>query len=70
VRVLRLQRAGIVSAQEARFYLGELVAMDAHAGRGALPCLLRAARRRAAPASRRVDERTARMAEVPLLAAA
>jgi hypothetical protein len=36
-RVLQLQRAGVVTAREARFYLRELVAMDAHAGPGAAP---------------------------------
>jgi hypothetical protein len=44
-RVLQLQRAGVVSAREAQFYLRELTAMDAHAGRGAFPSLARAARR-------------------------
>src|SRR5438067_57245 len=43
-RVLRLQRAGVVSAREAGFYLRELAAMDAHAGRGAFRSLVRAAR--------------------------
>src|ERR1051325_5818576 len=44
-RVLQLQRAGVVSAREARFYLRELTDMDAHAGRHASPALARAAER-------------------------
>jgi hypothetical protein len=43
-RVLRLHREGGLSAREARFYLRELAAMDAHAGAGAVPALVRAAR--------------------------
>src|SRR5205823_2231246 len=45
---LQLQRAGVVSAREARFYLRELAAMDRHAGRGAFPTLARMAQRAAA----------------------
>jgi hypothetical protein len=44
-RVLQLQRAGVVSAAESRFYLRELAAMDRHAGSGAGPALRRMARR-------------------------
>src|SRR5688572_13422062 len=33
-RVLHLQRSGVVTPREARFYLSELAEMDAHAGRG------------------------------------
>ena len=44
-RVLQLQRVGIVSACEARFYLQELADMDEHAGRGAYHTLLRMAQR-------------------------
>jgi hypothetical protein len=47
-RVLQLQRAGVVCAKEARFYLRELLAMDARAGRGALASLARTAQRRVA----------------------
>lgn len=52
-RVLELQRCGVVSATEARFFLRELVSMDAHAARGASPSLLRAARRYARQAETR-----------------
>jgi hypothetical protein len=48
-RILQLQQAGVVTENEARFYVRELVAMDAHAGEGAFQSLLRAAQRRAAP---------------------
>src|SRR5262245_3828858 len=48
VRVLQLQRAGVLSAAEAQFYLGELAAMDRHAGWNAFPILARRARRRVA----------------------
>jgi hypothetical protein len=48
-RVLQLQRAGVVSAREAAFYLRELLAMDAHADAEAFSALVRAAQLRAAP---------------------
>lgn len=48
-RVLQLQRAGVVTAREAAFYLRELLAMDAHAGAEAFSALVRAAHLRAAP---------------------
>jgi hypothetical protein len=44
-RVLHLQRTGVVSPAEARFYLHELAAMDRHAGRDAAVGLARRARR-------------------------
>ena len=44
-RVLQLQRVGIVTAGEARFYLQELADMDEHAGRGAYITLHRMAQR-------------------------
>lgn len=47
-RVLQLQRAGVVSAHEARFYLRELVTMDLHAGPGALRRLTHLAQRHTA----------------------
>jgi hypothetical protein len=45
-RVLHLQRTGIVTPAEARFYLQELTAMDAHAAPGSSPSLARLAERR------------------------
>jgi hypothetical protein len=45
VRVVQLQRAGVLPAGEARFYLHELAAMDAHAGPEAFPSLARLAQR-------------------------
>jgi hypothetical protein len=44
-RVLQLQRAGVVSAEETRFYLRELAEMDLHARRGAFSSLARIAQR-------------------------
>lgn len=46
-RVLQLQRAGVVTPQEADFYLRELLALDAHADETAFPGLFRAAQLRA-----------------------
>jgi hypothetical protein len=56
-RVLRLQQCGVVAAHEAEFYLRELAAMDAHAGRGAHRSLLRAAQRQAPGAGSGLDGR-------------
>jgi hypothetical protein len=47
-RVVELQWAGVIPAQDAPYYLRELLAMDAHAGEAAFPNLVRAAQRRAA----------------------
>jgi len=47
-RVLLLQRARVVSVEEAHFYLHELAAMDRHASPGAYPSLLRLAQSRLA----------------------
>lgn len=47
-RVLQLKQSGVLSATEAWFYLHELAAMDAHAGREAFPALLRGAQLHAA----------------------
>jgi hypothetical protein len=44
-RILQLQRVGIVTAEETRFYLRELADMDEHASRGAYSTLLRMAQR-------------------------
>jgi hypothetical protein len=60
-RVLHLQRAGVVSAAEAEFYLRELASMDAHAGDGAYASLLSAAQRR--PSSQPVKGRRTRRTE-------
>jgi hypothetical protein len=67
-RVLQLQRAGVVTATEARFYLHELAAMDAHAGEGAFESLFRAARRCAAtrPTAGRAPSPCSRRGSHPL----
>lgn len=49
VRVIQLQRAGVVSNLEADFYLSELAAMDRHTGPRGAAALARLARRQASP---------------------
>jgi hypothetical protein len=49
VRVIRLQRAGVVSGVEADFYISELAAMDRHTGARGAGVLARMARRQATP---------------------
>jgi len=48
VRVLQLQREGVVTVKETASYLRWLVAMDAHASEDAFPRLVRAAQRHCA----------------------
>ena len=49
VRVIKLQRAGVVSSVEADFYISELAAMDRHTGSKGAAVLARMARRQALP---------------------
>jgi len=49
VRVIQLQRQGVVSGIEADFYLSELSAMERHSGANGAAVLARMARRQASP---------------------
>jgi hypothetical protein len=61
VRVIRLQRAGVVSGIEADFYISELAAMDRHIGAQGASVLARLALRQASP--ERISR--PRMIEIP-----